>query len=45
MNKKEGPCVCGWIGAKLSINKAAKSLKEVGAKVAKNQKSKETKSN
>jgi hypothetical protein len=45
MNKKEGPCGCGCIGAKPSSNKPVKNLKAGEAKEAKNQKSKETKSN
>jgi len=43
--KKENPSSCGCIGAKPSIHKTVKSLKEVQAKEVKNQKSKETKSN
>ena len=45
MDKKESPCGYGCISAKPSINKSAKSLKEVEVKETKNQKSKETKSN
>jgi hypothetical protein len=45
MGKKESQCGCGCFGAKPSLNKAAKSLKEVETKDAQNQKSKKTKSN
>jgi hypothetical protein len=44
MKKDESPCGCGCIGAKPSVNKPAKSFKEVEAKEGKNQQSNKNKS-